>query len=307
MFMPKARGYRYIIQGICSVSGWPEAQALTKENDKTIASFIFNNILCRYGAIKQIVTDNGKPFIKALDYLSSKYHINHILISPYNSQAQGIVERSHFGLRESLIKACEKKLNEWPLKLPYALWAQRITTKKATGHSPYYMVYGLEPIFPFDIQEATFLAPRLSQLVDTNTLIAERTKQLERRPEELEEMKQKIWKKRRELAGESLKKYEHTTKEYNFMPGHLVLVRNSGEESGLKNKYYPRYLGPFVVVQQMKGGSYILAEMDGTISKLRFAEKRVIPYHLRSQIKLPEPNSKINKANDQNKTSIYQS
>jgi hypothetical protein len=47
--------------------------------------------------------------------------------------------------------------------------------------------------------------------------------------------------------------------------------------------------------------------MDGTISKLRFAEKRVIPYHLRSQIKLPEPNTKISKANDQNKPFIYQS
>jgi hypothetical protein len=296
--MPKARGYRYIIHGVCSVSGWPEAKALTKENEKTIAEFIFNNILCRYGAIRQIVTDNGKPFIKAMDYLAKKYHIHHIRISPYNSQAQGIVERSHFGLRESLIKTCESKLQDWPLKLPYALWAQRITTRRSTGHSPYYMVHGIEPIFPFDIQEATFLAPKLSQLVDTTTLIAERTRQLEKRPQDLEEMKQKVWKKRRELAGEFLDKNNRITRQYDFTPGRLVLVRNSGEENGLKNKYYPRYLGPFVVVRQTTGGSYVLAEMDGTISNLRFAAKRVIPYYLRNQIKLPEANTQINQANE---------
>jgi hypothetical protein len=31
----------------------------------------------------------------------------------------------------------------------------------------------------------------------------------------------------------------------------------------------------------MKGGSYMLAELDGAISKLRFAAFRVIPYYLR--------------------------
>lgn len=87
--------------------------------------------------------------------------------------------------------------------------------------------------------------------------------------------------------------------DFQFEPGRLVLVRNSADESGLKNKYFPRYFGPFVVVRQTTGGSYILAEMDGTISKLRFAAKRVIPYHLRSRINLPSTNKDLNNANTQ--------
>ena len=39
-----------------------------------------------------------------------------------------------------------------------------------------------------------------------------------------------------------------------------------------------------VVVRQMKGGSYILSELDGSVSKLRFAAFRVIPYHARKHI-----------------------
>ena len=34
-----------------------------------------------------------------------------------------------------------------------------------------------------------------------------------------------------------------------------------------------------VVVRQTKGGSYILSELDRSVSKLRFAAFRVIPYH----------------------------
>ena len=299
MFMPKARGFRYIIHGVCSISGWPEAKALARENEKSIGEFIFNNILCHYGAIHEIITDNGKPFIKALEYLAKKYHINHIRISPYNSQAQGIVERAHFGLRESLIKACDSKISDWPIKLPYALWAQRITTRRSTGHSPYYMVHGVEPVFPFDIEEATFLAPQLSILTDTDTLIAHRIRQLEKRSEDIESMKQQVWKWRRQRAGEFEEKNKNIIKDFHFNPGTLVLVRNSADESGLKNKYFPRYFGPFVVVKQTKGGSYTLAEMDGTISKLRFAAKRIVPYHLRSRISLPSANNILDNANKQ--------
>jgi hypothetical protein len=36
-----------------------------------------------------------------------------------------------------------------------------------------------------------------------------------------------------------------------------------------------------VIVQQTTHGAYILAEMDGTISKLRFAAFHIIPYHAR--------------------------
>jgi hypothetical protein len=159
------------------------------------------------------------------------------------------------------------------------------------------MTFGVEPHFPFDIEEATFLAPNIAQLMDSNTLVAIRARQLEKRETDVQNMQQLIWKLRRTRAAEFEKKFHHVIKNYDLPPGRLVLVRNSAEDSGLKNKYKPRYLGPFIVVSKNDMGTYTLAEMDGTISKLKFSSKRIIPYYLRSKLKLPEPNELLENTN----------
>ncbi|EIN12378.1 hypothetical protein PUNSTDRAFT_34690, partial [Punctularia strigosozonata HHB-11173 SS5] len=69
-----------------------------------------------------------------------------------------------------------------------------------------------------------------------------------------------------------------------FSPGDLVLVRNTQNERDLGGKHKPRYFGPMVVVRRNSGGAYALAELDGSLSKLRFAAFRLIPYRARSRI-----------------------
>lgn len=295
--MEKHRGFRYIIQAVDSLTGWPEARALTRETAETIGKFIFEELLCRHGAISEIVTDNGPPILAAVDWLSETYHINHIRISPYNSQAQGTVERAHLSLRESVIKACDGKLQDWPIVLPYCLWAQRVTTRKSTGHSPYYMAHGTEPLMPFDIAEATYLSPEWTSFCRPQDLIAVRAKQLMKREKDLEAMRNRVWTYRKESAMRFIKKFEANFRTFDLLPGQLALVRNSAKEGGLKNKYRPRYLGPYVVIAKNSAGAYTLAEMDGTISKLRFAAKRVIPYNVRDPMDLPGSNEAIENAN----------
>ena len=78
---------------------------LRSENASTLASFIFEDILCRWGALAEIVTDNGPAFVQALDVFADRYNIRHICISPYNPQANGVVERHHLDVQEAIIKS----------------------------------------------------------------------------------------------------------------------------------------------------------------------------------------------------------
>ena len=75
--------------------------------------------------------------------------------------------------------------------------------------------------------------------------------------------------------------------DFNFKPGALMLVRNSKFDKTLSDKTKPRYFGPMVVVRRTLGGSYVLGELDGSLSKLRFAAFRLIPYLPRDVSSIP--------------------
>ena len=107
MHMLPSAGFKYIVQGRCSLTQYPEFRKLRSENAKALGDWIFEDIICRWGSLREIVTDNGAAFLKALEHLSKKYHISHIRISGYNSRANGLVERPHFDVRQSLFKAVD--------------------------------------------------------------------------------------------------------------------------------------------------------------------------------------------------------
>jgi hypothetical protein len=64
------------------------------------------------------------------------------------------------------------------------------------------------------------------------------------------------------------------------------LVLNTKIAPDVGHKCKPRYFGPMVVVKRLRSGAYILAEVNGAVSRLKFATFRLIPYHPRSRKRL---------------------
>jgi hypothetical protein len=132
---------------------------LRAETARMLGDWIYEDILCQWGSLREIVTDNSPAFLKAMEYLSKRYHINHIWISSYNSQANGTVECSHFDVCQSLFKVVDGDQKQWSLGIYSVFWAERVTPRERMGCSPYFAVTGAHPILPFDIAEATYLQP----------------------------------------------------------------------------------------------------------------------------------------------------
>ncbi len=142
-------------------------------------------------------------------------------------------------------------------------------------------------MLPFDITLGTFLVPNLTNPLSTAELIVTRIHQLQRREDDLAAIHSNVLKSRFESVWQFKRQYENTIRDFDFRPGALVLVRNSSIETDLSRKAKPRYIGPMVVIWRTQNGSYQLAELDSTISNLRFAAFHLVPYHTRSCTSIP--------------------
>ena len=251
-------------------------------------SFICKEILCHWGAVSELVTDNGPAFIQALDVLTSQYGIHHIQISPYNSQANGVVEWHHYDVREAIVKSTLGGEIRWSATAHCVFWAECITILKSTGLSLYFMVNSVKPLFPFDLSEAMFLVPMPdTDNITTPILITWQARQLQKRQEDIDTICKRVLLSRFALLRHFEQQFKNQIHQQDFSPGDLVLVCNSQIEKELNQKTKPHYLGLMVVLCRTTGGSYLLAKLDGAISHLQYAAFQLLLYYPCMHIAIP--------------------
>jgi hypothetical protein len=72
-----------------------------------------------------------------------------------HQRANGQVERANGmiidGLKKRLYDKNSKKGGKWIHELPHVVWGLRTQSSKATGQTPFFLVYGSEAILPADI------------------------------------------------------------------------------------------------------------------------------------------------------------
>ena len=141
---------------------WIEVKPVTATTAAKAAEFI-EEISHRFGVPNRIITDLGTSFTGSefWDYCQESC-IDAYYASVVHPRCNGQVERANGlilqGLKARIFYPIEKYGAKWLQELPRVVWGLRTQRSRATGYSPFFMVYGSKAVLPSVI---AFGAPRI--------------------------------------------------------------------------------------------------------------------------------------------------
>jgi transposase InsO family protein len=129
--------HRWILTATNFFTKWIEAIPTKSASHKVIIGFL-EDLITRFGCPRRIVTDNAtslkaEPLVKFCE----QFGIKMIHSTPYYPQGNGLAESSNKSLIRIIKRLLEDNKRAWNLKLKFALWADRVSTKRSIGISPF--------------------------------------------------------------------------------------------------------------------------------------------------------------------------
>ena len=185
-----------------------------------------------------------------------------------------MVERGHKNIKDALIKMCGENGAKWKEYLPLVTFADRISTKRTTGYSPFELQFGQPAVLPADMELRSYLSVDWTTIKTTAELLSVRADQMAQRAENLQKAKEKLKRARTESVKYWDRRLAHRIRQ-PLAPGDLVLVYNKALENQWGLLFKNRWNGPYRVVKQINRGPYELEELDGTALTRRYAASQV--------------------------------
>jgi hypothetical protein len=241
--------------------------------------FVYQNIICRYGCVGQIVTDNGELNSELGLEMERKYRVQVSFTTTYHPQGNAPVERGHLPFRNSLEKSIFQKVadsieaadlyelkKEWVMYFYSMLWADRVTVKRSTGFAAYNLMFGNSCVLPVELDAESWYTSNWKYPMTTEELLYARVKQLARRNEDLE-----LARIRLERSKQRNKDYFDKTKNIRkrkLEEGDLVLLYESKLENQMSRKFINLWTGPYVVLEVREDGAYLIGQLDGSANEV---------------------------------------
>jgi transposase InsO family protein len=252
-------GFSHLLVAIDKFSKWIEVRPLTSIRSEQAVAF-FTNIIHRFGVPNSIITNNGTQFTgkKFLDFCED-HHIRVDWAAVAHPMTNGQVERANGmilqGLKPRIYNDLNKFRKRWMKELPSVVWSLRTTSSRATGFSPFFLVYGAEAILPTDLE---YISPRTKPCDDRSNQTS--------REDSLDQLEEA-----RAVALLHSTRYQQSLRRYHargvrprgFQVGDLVL-RLRHDARG-RHKLTPPWEGPFIIAKILKPGTYKLANDQGEV------------------------------------------
>jgi transposase InsO family protein len=252
-------GYTHLLVAIDKFSKWIEVRPLNSIRSEQEVAF-FTNIIHRFGVPDSIITDNGTQFTsrKFLDFCED-HHIRVDWAAVAHPMTNGQVERANdmilHGLKPRIYNNLNKFGMRWMKELPSVVWSLRTTPSRATGFTPFFLVYGAEAILPTELE---YGSPRMKAYDDRSNWT--------NREDSLDQLEEA-----RDMTLLHSARYQQSLRRYHargfrsrdLQVGDLVLRLR--QDTRGRHKLTPPWEGPFIIAKILKPETYKLANSQGEV------------------------------------------
>ncbi|POM64401.1 Hypothetical protein PHPALM_20073 [Phytophthora palmivora] len=146
------RGNKFFLVFADNFTRGVEAVAIKRLDTVTVVETMVNEVISRHGVLERLLSDQGSNFISEL--ARSFYEtlgIKKLVGAAYHHQTQGPVERFNGALIGMLKMFVNEAQDDWDLYLPRVLFAYRTSYREALKDSPFFSLYGRDPVLPLDL------------------------------------------------------------------------------------------------------------------------------------------------------------
>jgi hypothetical protein len=237
-------------------SKWVELFPLTKATAHSIARKLEQEVFCRWGAPRSLLSDNGTQFRKSkiMNSVCKTWGIQHKFTTYYHPQAN-ITERINKNIGAIMRTYVERRHSKWDEHLPEVALALRTAISDTTGFSPCMLNFGREIHTPFDRRLED------EDEVDFENRIEYKNQLINR----LEEVYVQARKNIEKAQEQQTKYYNRRHKKMVFKLGELVCLRThfkSDKSKKIMKKLCHRWSGPYEVVEVMTPLTYRIVEKE---------------------------------------------
>ncbi|XP_047270314.1 uncharacterized protein K02A2.6-like [Capsicum annuum] len=143
---------RFILVAIDYFTKWVEVASYRAVSKKVVADFFRNNLICRFGVPKSIITDKWANLNSHLmNEICDQFKIVHLYSTTYRPQMNGAIEAANKNIKKILRKMVEND-RSWYEMLPYALLGYFTTVRTSTGATRYLLFYGNKAVIPAEVK-----------------------------------------------------------------------------------------------------------------------------------------------------------
>ncbi|RDX89188.1 Retrovirus-related Pol polyprotein, partial [Mucuna pruriens] len=230
---PKASNeHRFILVAIDNFTKWVETASYANVTKSVVIKFIKRYIICRYGLLARIITDNGTNLNnKMMTELCEQFRIKHHNSTLYHPKTNGVVEAANKNIKKIVQKMVVTYKDRHDM-LPYALHGYRTSMRTSTEATPYSLVYGMEEVLRVEVE-----IPSLRVLAEP-------------------EIDGSEWRRIKST-------FDRRTRPRVFQERDLVLKKRLPHDKDPWGKWGPNYEGPYVVKRAFSRGALVLADSEG--------------------------------------------